>query len=112
MPSCLPDVPSILGVPARSLVHFLEIHFVRGRRLIYRLEFLAAGPAVRDWVGEGHPVCDVSVAADCSPLAQQLQSVFLHHHALFESRERPSKAYSCPVVLLAMTAVEIPWPAC
>ncbi|PWN32591.1 uncharacterized protein FA14DRAFT_161962 [Meira miltonrushii] len=42
-------------------------------------------------------------------LAQQLQPVFLLFRNQFEAREKPSKAYSWPVMVTAALLVEIPW---
>lgn len=42
-------------------------------------------------------------------LAQQLQPVFLMFRNHFEARERPSKAYSWPVLVTAALVVETPW---
>ncbi|PWN90960.1 hypothetical protein FA10DRAFT_267384 [Acaromyces ingoldii] len=42
-------------------------------------------------------------------LSQQLQPVFISFRGLYEARERPSKAYSWPVMLFAALVVEIPW---
>ena len=42
-------------------------------------------------------------------LSQQLQPVFINYRTLFEARERPSKLYSWPVMLIATIVAEIPW---
>lgn len=42
-------------------------------------------------------------------LAQQSQPVFLQQRDLFEARERPSKLYSWPVLILTFVLTEIPW---
>ncbi|KAL3962911.1 hypothetical protein ACCO45_004434 [Purpureocillium lilacinum] len=42
-------------------------------------------------------------------LVQQIQPLFLTQRALYEVRERPSKAYSWKAFLIANIVVEIPW---
>ncbi|KDN44914.1 putative SNQ2-ABC transporter [Tilletiaria anomala UBC 951] len=42
-------------------------------------------------------------------LSQQLQPVFLQMRNLFEARERPSKIYSWPVLVLSALLTELPW---
>ncbi|WFC95973.1 hypothetical protein MBRA1_002629 [Malassezia brasiliensis] len=42
-------------------------------------------------------------------LSQQLQPVFINYRTLFEAREKPSKLYSWPVLLISLIIVEIPW---
>ena len=44
-----------------------------------------------------------------TPLSQQLQPVFIDYRTLFEAREKPSKLYSWPVLLISLIIVEIPW---
>ncbi|KAJ7512027.1 ABC-2 type transporter-domain-containing protein [Mycena galericulata] len=42
-------------------------------------------------------------------LTQQIMPLFVEQRALYEARERPSKAYSWVAFLLAQVLVEIPW---
>lgn len=42
-------------------------------------------------------------------LAQQAQPIFIDSRALYETRERPSKLYAWPIVVLTGIVVEIPW---
>ncbi|KAJ7627633.1 ABC-2 type transporter-domain-containing protein [Mycena polygramma] len=45
-------------------------------------------------------------------LAQQIMPLFCEQRALYEVRERPSKAYSWIAFILAQILVEIPWQMC
>ncbi|CAN8098219.1 unnamed protein product [Discula destructiva] len=47
-----------------------------------------------------------------SSVVQQIQPLFVTQRALYEVRERPSKAYSWKVFLIANIIVEIPWSVC
>lgn len=44
-----------------------------------------------------------------SSLVQQIQPLFITQRSLYESRERPSKAYSWIAFMIANVVVEIPW---
>ena len=44
-----------------------------------------------------------------TPIAQQLQPVFIQIRDIYEARERPSKMYRWPVFVLSAAVVEIPW---
>jgi len=45
----------------------------------------------------------------CTPLAQQLQPIFIQVRDIYEARERPSKMYCWPVFVFSAAVVEIPW---
>ena len=52
--------------------------------------------------------CFLALVASTS-LSQHLQPEFIKFRALFEVREKPSKLYSWPVMVLSALLVEIPW---
>jgi ABC-type multidrug transport system permease subunit len=47
-----------------------------------------------------------------SNLAQQIMPLFVGQRALYEARERPSKAYAWTAFLGAQILVELPWQTC
>ena len=52
--------------------------------------------------------CFLALVASTS-LSQHLQPEFIRFRSLFEVREKPSKLYSWPVMVLSALLVEIPW---
>ncbi|WFD00124.1 hypothetical protein MYAM1_002870 [Malassezia yamatoensis] len=52
--------------------------------------------------------CFLALVASTS-LSQHLQPEFIRFRSLFEVREKPSKSYSWPVMVLSALLVEIPW---
>ena len=52
--------------------------------------------------------CVLALVASTS-LSQHLQPEFIRFRGLFEVREKPSKMYTWPVMVLSALLVEIPW---
>jgi ATP-binding cassette, subfamily G (WHITE), member 2, PDR len=92
-------LPSLHAGQLMTLSLFLSlVHWVYILEIAHQL----AGTAKSD-------VCDLHAPNDFPNLTQQMMPYFTTQRALYEVRERPSKAYSWKAFMLASIIVELPW---